>query len=91
MEGKWVCLGINSSGNVISSVDIPLETEDITYIKTSNTDSGDFFGVTMSISNDGSRLAVGAQGEGSNATGINGDQTNNSSSNSGAVYVINPL
>ncbi|MBX2826933.1 MAG: FG-GAP repeat protein [Flavobacteriaceae bacterium] len=58
------------------------------YIKASNTDASDFFGISVSLNNDGSRLAVGAYSEDSNATGINGDQTNNSSGNSGAVYVF---
>jgi hypothetical protein len=31
---------------------------------------------------------VGAYGEASNATGVGGDQTNNSASNSGAAYVF---
>ncbi|WP_405573794.1 hypothetical protein [Winogradskyella sp. Asnod2-B02-A] len=59
------------------------------YIKASNTGSGDVFGWSIGISGDGNTLAVGANGEDSNATGINGDQTNNSASASGAVYVFN--
>ncbi len=40
------------------------------------------------MSGDGSTLAVGAVGEDSNATGINGVQTDDSASGSGAVYVF---
>ena len=58
------------------------------YIKASNTDAGDAFGYSVAISGD--TLAVGAQGEDSKATGINGDQTNNSASGSGAAYVFAP-
>jgi hypothetical protein len=58
------------------------------YVKASNTDAGDYFGGTVALSSDGNMLAVGAIGEDSNATGINGDQTNNSASGSGAVYVF---
>ena len=58
------------------------------YIKASNTNSNDYFGISVSITSDGSRIAVGAYGESSNATGINGDETNNSASFSGAVYVF---
>ena len=58
------------------------------YIKASNTDANDNFGYTISLSGDGNTLAVGAYGEDSNATNINGDQTNNSATNAGAVYVF---
>ncbi|MDH5600885.1 MAG: integrin [Gammaproteobacteria bacterium] len=58
------------------------------YIKASNTDSGDYFGISVSLSADGNILAVGATSEDSNSIGINGDQTNNLSPKSGAVYVF---
>ncbi len=58
------------------------------YIKASNTDSGDNFGFSVALSNDGSTLAVGAISESSNAKGINGDDSNNSLDDSGAVYVF---
>ena len=50
---------------------------------------GDSFGGAMSISNDGNTLVVGARSEDSNATGVNGDQTDNSLSSAGAAYVFN--
>jgi hypothetical protein len=54
------------------------------YIKASNTDRWDEFGrVALS----GDTLAVGAQGEDSAATGIDGDQADNSAVDSGAVYL----
>ncbi|MFQ3260343.1 MAG: hypothetical protein ACI9E9_000226 [Reinekea sp.] len=58
------------------------------YLKASNTNAGDAFGVSVSLSGNGDFLAVGALGEESNATGINGDQTDNSASNAGAVYIF---
>ena len=58
------------------------------YIKASNTESGDFFGRAVSLSTDGTMLAVGAYREASNATGMNGDESNNSANISGAVYVL---
>ncbi|OGA88286.1 MAG: hypothetical protein A2Z90_23140 [Burkholderiales bacterium GWA2_64_37] len=58
------------------------------YVKASNTQSGDLFGTSVALSRDGSTLAVGAYWEASNATGINGDQANNSASAAGAVYVF---
>ena len=59
----------------------------LAYIKASNTEVDDGFGNTVMLSSDGNTLAVGAQLEDSNATGINGDDTNNLASGSGAVYV----
>jgi hypothetical protein len=56
------------------------------YLKASNTEAGDLFGDTHTLSGD--TLAVGAAGEASCATGINGDQTNNNCPSAGAVYVL---
>ncbi|MCG6118775.1 MAG: choice-of-anchor D domain-containing protein [Aquimonas sp.] len=56
------------------------------YLKASNAGAGDLFGYSLALS--GETLVVGAQGEGSNATGVNGDQTDNSAANSGAAYVF---
>jgi len=58
------------------------------YVKASNTDAGDGFGDLVSLSGDGSTLAVGSTGEDSNATGIDGNQADNSATRSGAVYVF---
>lgn len=59
------------------------------YIKASNTETGDLFGEAIDLSDDGNTLAVGARNENSAATGINGDQTDNSiEAGSGAVYVF---
>ncbi|MFN0204729.1 MAG: FG-GAP repeat protein [Planctomycetota bacterium] len=56
------------------------------YLKASNTATSDFFGYSVAIS--GGTIVVGARQEDSNATGVNGDQANNSSSLSGAAYVF---
>ena len=58
------------------------------YIKASNTGAGDVFGSSLALSGDGTTLAVGAQDEASNATGINGNQADNSDAQAGAVYVF---
>lgn len=58
------------------------------YVKASNTGAGDFFGFAVALSADGNTLAVGAIGEASNATGINGDQADNSTTFAGAVYIF---
>jgi hypothetical protein len=55
------------------------------YLKASNTGQGDGFGFAVALSGD--TLVVGAQGEDSNATGINGANNNNATS-SGASYVF---
>lgn len=58
------------------------------YVKASNTQTLDTFGTATSLSGDGNLLAVGALGEDSGATGVNGDQTDNSVDGSGAVYIF---
>jgi hypothetical protein len=60
----------------------------IGYLKASNTGAFDWFGWSITLSGDGLTMAVGAPAEDSRATGVNGDQTNNESTNSGAVYVF---
>ena len=57
------------------------------YIKASNGDVGDVFGSTVALNWDGSILAVGALGESSVAEGVSGNEFDNSSLDSGAVYV----
>jgi len=58
------------------------------YLKASNTESNDAFGVSVALSGD--FIAVGANGEDSNDVGLNGDQDDNSTTNSGAVYIFGP-
>ena len=72
------------------------------YIKSSNTGEklsgegetlvgggdGDQFGFSLALSADGNTLAVGAVGEDSTATGINGNQADNSAVSAGAVYTF---
>ncbi|NDD64580.1 MAG: hypothetical protein EBZ36_11500 [Acidobacteria bacterium] len=56
------------------------------YLKASNTESVDIFGISVGIS--GETIVVGARAEDSNATGVNGNQADNSASDSGAAYVF---
>src|SRR5215204_4973508 len=56
------------------------------YLKASNTNADDIFGYSVALSND--TLVLGAPQEASNATGVDGDQADNSMHNSGAVYVF---
>jgi hypothetical protein len=57
------------------------------YIKASNTGTNDRLGRAVSLSADGNTLAAGAHSEDGGATGINGDQSDNSQPNAGAVYL----
>jgi len=59
----------------------------LTYVKASNTNAGDNYGGQLALSADGSTLAVGVIGEASAATGVNGNQADNSAGEAGAVYV----
>jgi uncharacterized repeat protein (TIGR01451 family) len=56
------------------------------YLKASNTEAGDAFGISVAIAGD--TVVVGARNEASNATGVNGNQGNNSAPKAGAAYVF---
>ncbi len=56
------------------------------YLKASNSGREDSFGLAVSIS--GNTIVVGADGEDSSSTSIDGDEGNNSASGSGAAYVF---
>lgn len=58
------------------------------YVKGSNTEIFDEFGSSFSISAGGSQFAVGAYYEDSATTGVDGVQTDNSTLESGAVYLF---
>jgi hypothetical protein len=59
-----------------------------TFVKASNTGVNDQFGFSLALSTDGQTLAVAANAEDSNATGVNGNQADNTATNSGAVYLF---
>jgi hypothetical protein len=56
------------------------------FLKASNTGAGDLFGTSVAVSGD--TVVVGAPEEDSSATGVNGNQADNSAGSSGAVYVF---
>ena len=60
----------------------------VAYIKASNSEAFDEFGSSMSLSRDGSIIAIGAQFEDSSARGSNGNQEDNVAFDSGAVYIF---
>ena len=56
------------------------------YLKPSNGEAGDSFGWSVAV--DGDYIVVGAPWEASAATGVNGNEVDNSAAGSGAVYVF---
>jgi hypothetical protein len=56
------------------------------YLKASNTGAGDWFGYSVAVSGD--TVVVGAWEEDSNATGVNGNQADNSAPDAGAAYLF---
>lgn len=86
INGSEVGTGAPSSGAVYVFTRSGTTWSQQAYIKSSNSQSGDQFGNSVALSHD--TLAVGAVGEDSAATGIGGNQGDNSASGSGAVYVF---
>ncbi|HED65630.1 MAG TPA: hypothetical protein ENJ09_08750, partial [Planctomycetes bacterium] len=56
------------------------------YLKSSNSEAGDLFGISVALTED--TIAIGAVGESSTATGVQGDESNNGAVRAGAVYVF---
>lgn len=61
------------------------------FFKASNAQSFDRFGLAIDLSGDGQTLVVGAIGEDSAASEVNGDELDNSSEWAGAAYVFRKL
>ncbi len=84
LDGECLRLEIDEAG-----ARYPLTIDPIAqraYIKASNTGAGDWFG--FSVAADGGTVVVSAPREKSHATGVNGDQDDNSAPDSGAAYVF---
>jgi hypothetical protein len=58
------------------------------FLTAANRDIGDHFGWSIALSADASLIAIGAPGESSAATGVDGNQMDNSVASSGAVYIF---
>ena len=58
------------------------------FLKASNTGFNDWFGSRLALSGDGNVAAIGASLEDSNATGINGNQKDDSANEAGAAYLF---
>ena len=87
---RFIVAACNSDGCTNSAALSPrsLMFDAIGYLKASNAETLDQFGRGVALSADGYTLAVTAMFESSNASGVNGDQANNLSQSSGAVYVF---
>lgn len=90
---RWICISIDANGDPVLSDETPLtlcfnNTSTIDYIKSSLTENYEIFGKMVALSEDGNTLAISKDGEDSNATGINGNATNNLAPESGAVYIF---
>lgn len=84
---------VDNSGNAVGAVylfdpDVAGAPEQIAYLKASNPDNGDGFG--SAIVANGDRVLIGAPFEASDASGVNGDDGNNSLANAGAAYLFEP-
>ncbi|MCB9854658.1 MAG: thrombospondin type 3 repeat-containing protein [Phycisphaerales bacterium] len=98
---KWEdsdATGINgnqtsNSGAISGAAYVFVRTDDDwnqqAYLKASNTNQGDLFGISVDVSGD--TVLVAASNEDSSSTGVNGNQSNNNASNSGAAYVFTGL
>jgi len=75
-------------GGSTDTTEVPLISQQQAYVKASNTAAFDQFGFSVTLSGDGNTLAVGAILEDSAATGIGGNQADNTAADAGAVYVF---
>ena len=58
------------------------------FLKASNSGYNDWFGSRLALSGDGNVAVIGASLEDSNATGINGNQKDESATEAGAAYLF---
>jgi FG-GAP repeat len=58
------------------------------YLKATNPDLEDLFGVRVSISGDGNTIVVGASNEDGPGRGLNGNQRSNAAEDAGAVFIF---
>ena len=85
----------DNSGAQAPSKAKAIDLKQLAYIKASNTRPGSQFGAGgtllgdgVALSSDGNTLAVGAPAETSSAKGVNGNQSDESAFDAGAVYVF---
>jgi hypothetical protein len=90
VSAKWHSIGDDSLRLLVddATADYPLTIDPVAqqaYLKASNTGMQDIFGA---VAVSGDTVVVGASLEDSNATGVNGNQADNSAEASGAAYVF---
>lgn len=81
-------IGGSSSGAAYIFTRVGTTWSQTAYLKASNTQRGDNFGSSVSISGNGKVVAVGAPYEDSASGGVNADPSNNDAGESGAVYIF---
>ena len=84
-DGSTLVVARRGIGVRVYSRDNPSVWSQQAYLEAPN--AGDAFGESVALSDDGYTLAVGAPLEDSAAIGVNGDETDNSARDAGAVYV----
>jgi FG-GAP repeat len=89
LNARYTIQACNSAGCSAPTAAVTLDlTQMIGYFKASNARVDSRFGEAVALSADGNTMAVGASGESSAATGVNGDQSDTSASGAGAVYIF---
>ena len=88
LNAKYILPSCNSIGcidstEVFTSTKVTQMVDSIGYFKAGNTGARDNFGIAPIFSSDGNILVIGAWHKANDATGINGDQTDNSLAGAG--------
>jgi len=83
-DGEWLRILVDDRRAVYPILVDPIVEE--ASLRASNAGANDYFGWSVAISGD--TVVVGAIQEDSNATGVNGTESDNSENNSGAAYVF---
>ena len=88
LNAKYILQSCNSIGctdspEVFTSTKVAQMVDSIGYFKAGNTGARDNFGIAPIFSSDGNILVIGAWHKANDATGINGDQTDNSLAGAG--------
>jgi hypothetical protein len=86
VDGNQADESISASGAVYAFVRSGTSWSQQAYLKASNTDQGDWFGYSTSVSGD--TAVVGAAFESSAATGVDGDGGDDTKTFAGAAYVF---
>jgi len=87
-EVQFFSFAVTATGNPSTLYSLLLERQGrFDYIKASNTKIGSQLGYAIALSADGRTLAAGARRDASGATGIDGDQNDETAPGAGAVFI----